>query len=165
MDISTADLCDAHADELQIAEPGLVTMGGAPAFGGPIATVQVLEDNVLVRQALEEPGLGRVLVIDGGGSLRCALLGDMLATLARDNGWAGVIVNGWKDKAERVVKAGDWNEYSIFCKGGDVRIKVNGMVTAELSGETPKEGVIALQLHAGTPMKVEFRNLRIKKLD
>jgi regulator of ribonuclease activity A len=59
-----------------------------------IATVQVLEDNVLVRQALEEPGLGRVLVIDGGGSLRCALLGDMLATLARDNGWAGVIVNG-----------------------------------------------------------------------
>lgn len=91
MDISTADLCDAHADELQIAEPGLVTMGGAPAFGGPIATVQVLEDNVLVRQALEEPGQGRVLVIDGGGSLRCALLGDMLA---RDNGWAGVIVNG-----------------------------------------------------------------------
>ena len=69
-------------------------MGGAPAFGGPIATVQVLEDNVLVRQALEEPGQGRVLVIDGGGSLRCALLGDMLATLARDNGWAGVIVNG-----------------------------------------------------------------------
>jgi regulator of ribonuclease activity A len=94
VDISTADLCDAHADELQIAEPGLVTMGGAPAFGGVIATVQVLEDNVLVRQALEEPGLGRVLVIDGGGSLRCALLGDMLATLARDNGWAGVIVNG-----------------------------------------------------------------------
>ena len=94
MDISTADLCDAHADELQIAEPGLVTIGGAPAFGGPIATVQVLEDNVLVRQALEEPGQGRVLVIDGGGSLRCALIGDMLATLARDNGWAGVIVNG-----------------------------------------------------------------------
>jgi len=94
VDISTADLCDAHADELQIAEPGLVTIGGAPAFGGPIATVQVLEDNVLVRQALEEPGQGRVLVIDGGGSLRCALIGDMLATLARDNGWAGVIVNG-----------------------------------------------------------------------
>ena len=94
MDISTADLCDAHADELQIAEPGLVIMGGTPAFGGPIATVQVLEDNVLVRRALEEPGQGRVLVIDGGGSLRCALLGDMLATLARDNGWAGVIVNG-----------------------------------------------------------------------
>jgi len=82
-----------------------------------------------------------------------------------EGGKRGVIVNGWKDKAERVVKAGDWNEYSIFCKGGDVRIKVNGMVTAELSGETPKEGVIALQLHAGTPMKVEFRNLRIKKLD
>jgi len=94
VDISTADLCDAHVDELQIAEPGLVTMGGTSVFGGPIATVQVFEDNVLVRRALEEPGQGRVLVIDGGGSLRCALLGDMLATLARDNGWAGVIVNG-----------------------------------------------------------------------
>ena len=103
MDISTADLCDTHANELQIAEPGLVTMGGAPAFGGPIATVQVLEDNVLVRQALEEPGLGRVLVVDGGGSLRCALLGDMLATLARDNGWAGVIVNGCVRDSEAIA--------------------------------------------------------------
>jgi regulator of ribonuclease activity A len=103
VDISTADLCDTHADELQIAEPGLVTMGGAPAFGGPIATVQVLEDNVLVRQALEEPGLGRVLVVDGGGSLRCALLGDMLATLARDNGWAGVIVNGCVRDSEAIA--------------------------------------------------------------
>ncbi len=82
-----------------------------------------------------------------------------------EGGKRGVIVNGWKDKAERVIKAGDWNEYSIFCKGTNVRIKVNGMTTAELSGETPKHGVIALQLHAGTPMKVEFRNLRIKKLD
>ena len=77
-------------------------MGGAPAFGGPIATVQVLEDNVLVRQALEEPGRGRVLVIDGGGSLRCALLGDMLATLARDHGWAGIIVNGCVRDAEAI---------------------------------------------------------------
>ena len=94
MDISTADLCDAHADELRIAEPGLLTMGGASAFGGPVATVQVLEDNVLVRQALEEPGQGRVLVIDGGGGSSVRVARDMLATLARDNGWAGVIVNG-----------------------------------------------------------------------
>jgi regulator of ribonuclease activity A len=92
--ISTTDLCDAYGDELQVAEPGLTSMGGTAAFGGPIATVQVLEDNVLVRQALEEPGQGRVLVIDGGGSLRCALLGDMLATTARDHGWTGIIVHG-----------------------------------------------------------------------
>jgi regulator of ribonuclease activity A len=102
VNISTADLCDAHADELRIAEPQLVSLGGTRAFGGPIATVRVREDNVLVRQALEEPGQGRVLVVDGGGSLRCALLGDMLATLARDNGWAGVIVNGCVRDAEAI---------------------------------------------------------------
>lgn len=82
-----------------------------------------------------------------------------------EGGKRGVIVNGWKDKAESVVKAGDWNEYSIFCKGGNVRLKVNGTLTAELSNEIPKDGIIALQLHAGPPMRVEFRNLRIKKLD
>jgi hypothetical protein len=82
-----------------------------------------------------------------------------------EKGKRGVIVNGWKGKGERAVKPGDWNEYSILCKGGDVRLTLNGAVTAELSGETPKDGVIALQLHAGPPMKVEFRNIRIKKLD
>lgn len=68
--------------------------GGQTTFFGPIATVKVHEDNALVRQALEEPGRGRVLVVDGGGSLRCALVGDRLAALALDNGWTGIIVNG-----------------------------------------------------------------------
>ena len=100
MAIKTADLCDAHADELQVAAP-LLRDYGAAAFGGPISTVQVLEDNVLVRAALEEPGNGRVLVVDGGGSLRCALVGDMLAQLGARNGWAGVVVNGCiRDAAE-----------------------------------------------------------------
>jgi len=82
-----------------------------------------------------------------------------------EGGKRGVIVDGWKGKGENAVKAGDWNEYSIYCKDGLVRLKVNGAVTAELTGETPKDGVIALQLHAGVPMQVEFRNIRIKKLD
>ena len=93
MAIKTADLCDAHADELQVAAP-LLRDYGAAAFGGPISTVQVLEDNVLVRAALEEPGNGRVLVVDGGGSLACALVGDQLAQLAVSNGWAGVVIHG-----------------------------------------------------------------------
>src|SRR5699024_2521481 len=63
-------------------------------FSGPISTVQVYEDNVLVRAALEQPGAGRVLVVDGGGSLRCALVGDQLAALGLSNGWAGVVING-----------------------------------------------------------------------
>jgi len=68
--------------------------GGCETFSGAISTVKLFEDNSLVRAALEEPGRGQVLVVDGGGSLRCALLGDRLAELAIDNGWAGVVVYG-----------------------------------------------------------------------
>ena len=90
--LPTADICDQH--DVQVAEPIFRDFGGKRAFGGPITTVKVFEDNVLVRSTLEQPGDGRVLVVDGGGSKRCALLGDRLATLARDNEWAGVIVYG-----------------------------------------------------------------------
>lgn len=94
MTIRTADLCDEHAERVSIADPLFRAYGGRAAFAGPITTLRVFEDNVLVRAALEEPGDGRVLVVDGAGSMRCALLGDQLAALAADNGWAGVVVNG-----------------------------------------------------------------------
>ncbi len=91
---ATADLSDAHSDQVQIAEPIFRQYGGQTQFHGPIATVKIFEDNVLVRQMLASAGNGRVLVVDGGGSLRCALVGDMLAQLAIDNGWAGLVVYG-----------------------------------------------------------------------
>jgi regulator of ribonuclease activity A len=94
MSFSTPDLYDAHEKDVQVADPLFRNYGGAPRFCGPIATLKLHEDNSLVRTALEEPGNGRVLVIDGGGSLRCALVGDQLAVLARKNGWAGIVVNG-----------------------------------------------------------------------
>lgn len=94
MSYPTTDLCDQHARELQIAEPMFIDFGGQIDFGGPLSTVKCFEDNSLVRQALEEPGQGRVLVVDGGGSDRCALLGDNVAQLAVDNDWAGILVNG-----------------------------------------------------------------------
>ncbi|HKL62440.1 MAG TPA: ribonuclease E activity regulator RraA [Woeseiaceae bacterium] len=94
MTIKTADLCDEHAERVRIADPLFRAYGGRAAFGGPITTLRVFEDNVLVRSALEEPGDGRVLVVDGAGSMRCALLGDQLAAMAADNGWVGVVVNG-----------------------------------------------------------------------
>jgi regulator of ribonuclease activity A len=102
--LKTADLCDEHAGaaHFQIAEPGFLDYGGRRAFSGPISTVRAPEDNSLVRKALEEPGQGRVLVVDGGGSRRCALVGDMLAALAEKNGWAGVVVNGCIRDAEEV---------------------------------------------------------------
>ncbi|MBL8528666.1 MAG: ribonuclease E activity regulator RraA [Burkholderiales bacterium] len=94
MSFATADLCDHHDDKIRVAEPMFRCYGANLAFSGRIATVKVFEDNVLVRQALAEKGEGRVLVVDGGGSLRCALVGDMLAVLARDNGWSGIVVFG-----------------------------------------------------------------------
>lgn len=94
MPISTADLCDQHPDDVSVVEPILRNFGGMEAFAGSIATVRVDEDNVLVRAALEEPGEGRVLIVDGGGSLRCALLGDQIAALAASNGWSGIVVHG-----------------------------------------------------------------------
>lgn len=90
----TTDLCDASAGALQVVDPVLRSFGGLVAFAGPIATVKAFEDNSLVRSTLEEPGDGRVLVVDGGGSLRCAMLGDRLAAMALANGWVGVVVNG-----------------------------------------------------------------------
>jgi regulator of ribonuclease activity A len=92
-DWSTADLSDAWP-QARVVSAALRSFGGSPRFGGPAVTVRCPEDNSRVREALSEPGHSRVLVVDGGGSMRCALLGDLLGTLAVDNGWAGVVVWG-----------------------------------------------------------------------
>lgn len=94
MEFQTADICDAHADEVEVAEPILRHFGGRRRFHGEIVTIKVYEDNILVREAVESPGEGRVLVVDGGGSARRALLGDRLGAKAAENGWAGIIING-----------------------------------------------------------------------
>ncbi|MEM8844077.1 MAG: ribonuclease E activity regulator RraA [Pseudomonadota bacterium] len=90
----TADLCDDHSDSLKIAQPLFNNYGKRITFGGEISTVKCFEDNSLVRGQLEKPGNGRVLVVDGGGSTRCAMLGDILAQMGAENGWAGIIVFG-----------------------------------------------------------------------
>jgi regulator of ribonuclease activity A len=90
----TADLCDEHGATVRVAQPVFKSYGGRTRFYGAIATMRVFEDNVAVKQRLATPGAGRVLVVDGGGSLNCALVGDILAGLAVDNGWTGIIVNG-----------------------------------------------------------------------
>jgi len=98
----TADLADAHGAAIQVSNPGLVHFGGLGRFGGPVRTVTVFEDNTLVRDTLSEQGEGHVLVVDGGGSTQCALLGGNLGVLARDHGWAGVIVNGYVRDSEEL---------------------------------------------------------------
>lgn len=94
MTFATADLYDEHMDKVQVALPGFRDYGGRKRFCGPVVTLKVFEDNTLVRETLEQDGAGRVLVVDGGGSMRCALLGDNLAQLGKDNGWSGIVVYG-----------------------------------------------------------------------
>jgi len=94
MAYSTADLCDAHEQDLHVVESMFHRYGRRSTFDGPIATVKCYEDNSMVREALAEPGDGRILVVDGGGSQRRALLGDMLGELAVKSGWRGIVING-----------------------------------------------------------------------
>jgi regulator of ribonuclease activity A len=99
MEFSTADLCDAHSTllddgRLAVLAPVFRMFGKRTSFAGPAVTLKVFEDNALLRSTLAGPGQGRVLVVDGGGSLRRALVGSELALLGQDNGWAGIVLNG-----------------------------------------------------------------------
>ena len=92
--MNTCDLCDAHEAQVRVLDLALRDFGGRLAFSGVVSTIKAFEDNSRVREAVAEPGQGRVLVIDGGGSTRRAMLGDLLAAKATENGWAGVVVFG-----------------------------------------------------------------------
>ncbi|MEE4908923.1 ribonuclease E activity regulator RraA [Pseudomonas alliivorans] len=90
----TPDLCDAYPDLIQVVEPMFSNFGGRDSFGGKIVTLKCFEDNSLVKEQIALDGKGKVLVVDGGGSLRCAMLGDMVAEQASKNGWEGVLIYG-----------------------------------------------------------------------
>ncbi|MGI6127480.1 MAG: ribonuclease E activity regulator RraA [Planifilum sp.] len=101
MDFKTTDLCDQFSSQAAACEDLFTSFGGKKRFSGPIATVRVFEDNVLVRKMIETIPAGTVLVVDGGGSKRCALLGDRLAAIALERGIAGFIIHGCvRDTAE-----------------------------------------------------------------
>ena len=91
---TTADLVDAHGDGVDSCDTQLRSYGGRSRFSGRVRTVRCSHDNALVKRVLAEPGEGRVLVVDGGGSLHTALMGDLIAAGAVTNGWAGVVING-----------------------------------------------------------------------
>jgi regulator of ribonuclease activity A len=95
-DFLTCDLCDVHKadDSFRVLPPVFRDFGARIKFCGPVATVKCFEDNSLVKAAVDSPGNGRVLVVDGGGSLRKALLGGNLGASAARNGWAGVVIDG-----------------------------------------------------------------------
>lgn len=107
MSFATCDICDAHEDKvaghgLAVLPPVFAAFGARLKFAGPATTLKVFEDNALVRATLETPGQGRVLVIDGGGSRRCALVGGNLGQLAQQNAWAGILVDGCIRDSEEI---------------------------------------------------------------
>jgi regulator of ribonuclease activity A len=90
----TADLVDSIGPDVRSCDVQFRQFGGRAEFAGPISTVRCFEDNALLKSVLSQPGAGGVLVIDGDGSLHSALVGDVIAELARSNGWAGLVING-----------------------------------------------------------------------
>lgn len=141
MSFATCDLCDANEDKLaagslHVLPPIFASFGRRQSFSGPARTLKVFEDNVLVRAALETPGEGHVLVVDGGGSLRCALVGGNLGQLAEKNGWAGILVNGCVRDAlelnacEIGIRALATHPQRSFRKGAgdqDIRVAIAGV--------------------------------------
>ncbi|NDP61567.1 ribonuclease E activity regulator RraA [Polaromonas sp.] len=95
---ATCDLCDVHKNDctgqFRVLPPVFRNFGGLARFSGPVSTVKCFEDNSLVKEAVDSPGEGRVLVVAGGASLRRALVGGNLGAAAARNGWAGVVVDG-----------------------------------------------------------------------
>jgi regulator of ribonuclease activity A len=137
MTFATCDICDANENKiadgsLAVLPPIFKSFGKKIAFAGPATTLKVFEDNVLVRTALETAGNGHVLIIDGGGSLRCALVGGNLGVLAEKNGWAGIVVNGCIRDSEEInqcnigVRALATHPQRSIRKGvGDTNIQVS----------------------------------------
>jgi regulator of ribonuclease activity A len=134
LEFSTPDIADAHPDSVQALELDFRNFGGVRCFCGQAVTVKCHEDNSLVKELVASPGQGRVIVVDGGGSRRRALLGDMLAEKAASNGWAGLIING-------VIR--DVDEI------GATQIGVQALGTIPLKTEKLGVGQQQLALHVG----------------
>lgn len=134
MNISTPDLCDEHGDDVQVIELPLRHYGASHHFGGEIVTVKCFEDNSLVASQVKQPGEGRILVVDGGGSPRRSLLGDNLAAAAVKNGWAGIVIYGYLRDVEEIAP-----------------MKLGVMALGSVPRKTEKrdEGQLGIDLHFG----------------
>ena len=130
MSYSVPDICDDFFDDLLVLEPLFTDYGGKSKFSGEIVTVKCFEDNSLVRDAVKSAGKGKVLVVDGGGSRRHALLGDLLAASAAENGWQGLLINGCVRDVE-ILKTIDLGVKALNCfpvkteKRGEGQLDVN----------------------------------------
>jgi len=161
MSYSVPDICDDFIDELSVLDPLFTDYGGKSRFSGEIATIKCFEDNSLVRDAVRSQGRGRVLVVDGGGSQRHALLGDLLAAAAADNGWQGLLINGCVRDVE-ILETIDLGVKALNChpvktaKRGEGQLNIN----VTFGGCTIRPGY---HLYADTNgIVVATRNLEIE---
>lgn len=143
--ISTCDLCDAHRSDasgaFRVLPPVFLAFGGVAAFHGPVATLRCFEDNALVKAAVNTPGEGRVLVVDGGASLRRALVGGNLAASAARNGWAGIVVDGCvRDVAELNAEAIGIRALALVPMATDKRGEGQGGVPVRVQGVWVRPG-------------------------
>ena len=139
--LSTPDLCDAHEGKVRVLDPIFNNYGGVSAFFGKAVTIKCFEDNSVVKELVSQPGEGQVIVMDGGGSLRRAILGDMLAEKAAKNGWAGLVINGCIRDVDEIrntelgVKALNIHPMKTEKRGlGDLNIPV------QMAGQTIQPG-------------------------
>ena len=114
MKFTVPDICDDFLHSVQILEPLFTAFGACRKYYGEIVTIKCFEDNSVVKQTLGYDGHGKVLVVDGGGSLRCALLGDLLGAMAAENGWRGVLINGCVRDVE-ILKTIDLGISALNC--------------------------------------------------
>ncbi|TKB56086.1 ribonuclease E activity regulator RraA [Ferrimonas aestuarii] len=103
MHYNTSELCDLYAEQVDVVEPMFTNFGGCDSFGGELQTIKCFEDSVLIAETLEQDGTGKVLLVDGGGSLRRALIDAKMAELAAQNNWEGLIVYGSVREVDALV--------------------------------------------------------------
>lgn len=135
--LATADLCDAKGDEVSVLPVKLINYGGRTDFAGPAVTIRTLDDNSLVKSLVKTAGEGRIIVVDGGGSRRSALLGGNLAADAAANGWAGIIINGCVRDLHEICN----EDIGIMAIGSCPR-KSEKRDRGELNAEIAIEGVL-----------------------
>ena len=131
-DFKTTDLYDEYLETLQVAAPIFRDFGGRIKFCGQIVTLQAVDDNSFLKQSFEQDGTGKVLVVDASASMRCAMMGDMMAALGAGNGWQGVIINGCiRDSADVA----------------NVNIGVKALATIPRKSTKRNQGVLNIPVH------------------
>ncbi len=128
----TTDLYDDHLENLQVATPIFRDFGGKPSFSGKIVTLKAVDDNSFLKTSFEQDGSGKVLVVDASASMRCAMMGDMMAALGAANGWQGVIIHGCIRDSVDV---------------GKVDIGVKALATTPRKSTKRNQGVLNIPLH------------------